>query len=243
LAKSYLSRDIKKIQMQKSTLNKIGQYGLKTCYSILAVASFYYLCCLVLPLVHVNADYLYKNKGFLVYVAGDGLHSEIIVPVKNEVTDWETVFNKADFDGAAEGKQWLCIGFTEKNFYRTNRRWDDMNYFSAFGQLCGFGESVMHVSYENEYPFDRKFIRKIYIGEEQYAKLSEFIKGSFTQNNGEALAPIIKTNNFKKEVIYEAHKEFSFFHTCNTWTNNALKSFGFKTGYWTALEGGIREQF
>jgi hypothetical protein len=28
-----------------------------------------------------------------------------------------------------------------------------MNYLSAFGQLCGFGESVMHVSYENEYPF------------------------------------------------------------------------------------------
>ena len=61
LAKSYLSRVFKKIQMQKSTLNKIGQYGLKTCYSILAEASFYFLCCLVLPLVHVNGDYLYNS--------------------------------------------------------------------------------------------------------------------------------------------------------------------------------------
>jgi uncharacterized protein (TIGR02117 family) len=222
LAKSYLSRVFKKIQMQKSTLNKIGQYGLKTCYSILAVASFYYLCCLVLPLVHVNADYLYKNKGVLVYVAGDGLHSEIIVPVKNEVADWETVFNKADFDGAAEGKQWLCIGFTEKNFYRTNRRWDDMNYLSAFGQLCGFGESVMHVSYESEYPFDRKFIRKVYIGEEQYAKLCEFIKGSFTQNNDEALAPIIKTNNFNDSYTMQNNNNANNISTSNISQNQLL---------------------
>ncbi len=224
-------------------LKKIGQYGLKTCYSILSIASLYYLCCLVLPLIHVNGDYLYKTKGILVYVAGDGLHSEIIIPVKNEIMDWETTFNKGDFDTAANGKQWLCVGFSEANFYKTNRRWDDMNYFSAFIQLCGFGNSIMHVSYENEYPFNRNFIRKIYIGEEQYAKLCEFVKGSFAQNNGEMLTPFIKTNNFKKEVLYEAHKEFSFFHTCNTWTNNALKSVSFKTGRWTALEGGIREQF
>jgi hypothetical protein len=199
--------------------NKIGQYGLNTCYSILSVATFYYMCCLVLPLIHVNNEYLYKNKGVLIFVAGDGLHSEIIVPVQNEVTNWQTSFNK------------------------TNRRWDDMNYLSAFAQLCGFGKSIIHVSYENEYPFNRNFIRKIHIGTEQYARLTDFIKGSFVQNNGELLTPLSVSGNYKKEVIYEAQKEFSFFHTCNTWTNNALKSIGFKTGRWTALEGGIREQF
>jgi uncharacterized protein (TIGR02117 family) len=223
--------------------NKIGQYGLNTCYSILSVATFYYMCCLVLPLIHVNNEYLYKNKGVLIFVAGDGLHSEIIVPVQNEVTNWETSFNKSDFDSSSKHKQWICIGFSEENFYKTNRRWDDMNYLSAFAQLCGFGKSIIHVSYENEYPFNRNFIRKIHIGTEQYARLTDFIKGSFVQNNGELLTPLSVSGNYKKEVIYEAQKEFSFFHTCNTWTNNALKSIGFKTGRWTALEGGIREQF
>jgi uncharacterized protein (TIGR02117 family) len=242
LAKTYSTKIQSKYQYQ-NMLNKISKYSLKTCYSLLSIASFYYLCCLVLPLYHVNSEYLYKNKGILVFVTGDGLHSEIIVPLKNEIIDWETTFNKQDFDSSSKNKQWICIGFSEENFYKTNRRWDNMNYFSAFAHLCGFGKSIIHVSYENEYPFSKNFIRKVYIGEEQYARLSDYIKGSFVQNNGTLLTPMAKSNTFKKEVIYEAQKEFSFFHTCNTWTNNALKSIGFKTGRWTALEGGIREQF
>lgn len=228
---------------KNSILHKIGQYGLKLCYSLLSIASFYYLCCLLLPLFHVNGDYLYKKKGVLIYVAGDGLHSEIIVPVKNEINNWETTFNVNDFNGDHNGKEYLSIGFSEKNFYKTNRRWDDMNYFYAFTQLCGFGQSIVHVNYETVYPFDKKFIRKIYVGPEQYSRLCEFIKNSFNQSNGDLLVKLESTNSYKKEVIYEAQKEYSFFHTCNTWTNNALKSIGFKTGRWTALEGGIREQF
>lgn len=224
-------------------LKKIGRYGLKICYSLLSIASFYYLCCLLLPLFHVNGDYLYKKNGILIYVAGDGLHSELIIPLKNEVNNWESTFNKADLDYGTNEKAWLSVGFSEENFYKLNRRWDDMNYFSALFQLCGFGKSIMHVGFENEYPFDRKFIRKIYVGPEQYSRLCEFIKNSFEQNNGQILKSLSVSNSYKKEVIYEAQKEFSFFYTCNTWTNNALKSIGFKTGRWTALEGGIREQF
>ncbi|MCF8429103.1 MAG: DUF2459 domain-containing protein [Bacteroidia bacterium] len=223
--------------------NKIVQYSLNTCYSILSIATFYYMCCLVLPLIHVNGDYLYKNKGVLIFVAGDGLHSEIIIPAKNEITNWESYFNVNDYDSSANSKKWICLGFSEENFYKTNRRWDDMNYLSAFTQLCGFGKSIIHVSYENEYPFNKNFIRKIYIGTEQYANLCEYIKSSFVQNNGENILPLAKSNGLNKDVIYEAQKEFSFLYTCNTWTNSALKSIGFKTGRWTALESGIREQF
>jgi uncharacterized protein (TIGR02117 family) len=227
----------------QSLPQKIGSYGLKLCYSLLSIATFYYLCCLVLPLITVNGDYLYKKKGILIFIAGDGLHSEIIVPVKNETNNWETTFQVSDFNKNNEGKEWLSIGFSEKTFYKTNRRWDDMNYPMAFAKLCGFGQSIIHVNYEKEYPFDKKFIRKIYVGPEQYSHLCDFIKSSFEQSNGQLLNKLEVTNTFKNEVIYEAQKEYSFFHTCNTWTNNALKSIGFKTGRWTALEGGIREQF
>ncbi|MES2726582.1 MAG: DUF2459 domain-containing protein [Bacteroidota bacterium] len=220
-------------------LQKIGKYGLKLCYGILSIASFYYLCCLVLPLVEVNGDYLVKNKGLLVFVAGDGMHSEVIVPVKNEQINWETFINRADFN--ATDQEWLSFGFAENKFYQQNKRWDNMNYLTGFSSLCGFGQSVMHVSYEGQYPFNRKFIRKIYLSPEQYLQLCSFIKNSFAQNNGQMLTPFNTTK--QGEVTYEAQREFSFFHTCNTWTNNALKVIGYRTGKWTALEGGIREQF
>ncbi len=223
-------------------LQKIGKYGLKLCYGILSMASFYYLCCLVLPLITVNADYLVKNKGILVYIAGDGMHSEVIVPVKEEPVNWETVVNRADFKTATT-EEWICFGFAEKNFYQQNKRWDNMNYLTSFKSLCGFGQGVMHVSFEKEYPFNRKFIRKVFLSSEQYIQLSNHIKNSFAQSNGQMLSPIAPSNSKEGEMLYEADREFSFFHTCNTWTNNALKVIGYRTGKWTALEGGIREQF
>jgi hypothetical protein len=82
---------------------------------------------------------------------------------------------------------------------------------------------------------------KIYLGTEQYLKLCNFIKESFETNQSDSLKPIVKLAHFKNEVIFEAKQEFSFIYTSNTWTNSALKSFGYKTGIWTALEIGIRE--
>jgi hypothetical protein len=126
--------------------------------------------------MHVNGDYLYKKKGVLIFIAGDGLHSEIIVPVKNETNNWETTFQASDFNNDNEGKEWLSIGFSEKTFYKTNRRWDDMNYPMAFAKLCGFGQSIIHVNYEKEYPFDKKFIRKIYWTRAIFANFAILLK-------------------------------------------------------------------
>lgn len=222
---------------------KILQYILKTLYGLVAIGLFYYMCCLVLPLVTINSDYLIKNTGIMVYVGGDGYHSELILPLKNEYMDWEGIINKNDFDSAGADRQWISFGFGEQDFHEQNRSWEHMNYLTAFKSLCALGKPVMYVALEQDYPFKRKFCRRVYLTRNQYQKLVAYIQNSFSQNNGTQCAPIESSGTRPSERLYESNQEFSFFKTCNTWTNNGLKAVGYKTGVWTALEGGIRDQF
>ena len=43
----------------------------------------------------------------------------------------------------------------------------------------------------------------------------------------------------KNDAFYEATGRYSLFHTCNTWTNNALKIAGQKACVWTPFDTGI----
>ncbi len=222
--------------------NKIGQYGLNTVYSIISITTFYYMCCLVLPLIHVNNDYLKKNKGIAIYITNNAGKSNIIIPVKNKLANWEENFNAKDFDSIQPKQIWLCFGFDEEDAYMQNDS-SFLSYLFLLPQYCGFGQSIIHVNYINDSSLNKSKTLKIYLGTEQYLKLCNFIKESFETNQSDSLKPIVKLAHFKNEVIFEAKQEFSFIYTSNTWTNNALKSFGYKTGIWTALESGIREQF
>ena len=222
--------------------NKIGQYGLNTIYSIISIATFYYMCCLVLPLIHVNNDYLKKNKGIAIYITNNEGKCNIIIPVKNKLTNWEDQFNSIKFDSIQPNQKWLCFGFDEEDAYLENDS-SYLSYLFLFPEYCGFGQSIIHVNHINDSLLNKSKTLKIYLGTEQYLQLCNFIKESFETNESDSLKPIVKLAHFNNEVIFEAKQEFSFIYTSNTWTNNALKSFGYKTGIWTALESGIREQF
>jgi hypothetical protein len=45
------------------------------------------------------------------------------------------------------------------------------------------------------------------------------------------------------DAFYEAIGSYNLFKTCNTWTNNALKSCGQKACFWTPFESGIFYQY
>lgn len=222
--------------------NKIVQYSLKTFYSILSIATFYYMCCLVLPLIYVNNDYLKKNKGIAIYISNNDGKSNIIIPVKNNITNWKDHFNSINFDSNQPNQKWICFGFDEEDTYLQNET-SYLNSLLLLPQYCGFGQSIIHGNYINDSALNKKKALKIYLGTDQYFQLCKFIKESFETNQTDSLKPIVKLAHFKNEVIFEAKQEFSFIYTSNTWTNNALKSFGYKTGIWTALESGIREQY
>ena len=76
--------------------------------------------------------------------------------------------------------------------------------------------------------------------ERQYSNLIKFVDDSMEKDrNGNYIN--IKTNAVygKDDAFYEAKGSYSFLHTCNTWTNNALKVSGQKAALWTPSDFGI----
>ena len=45
------------------------------------------------------------------------------------------------------------------------------------------------------------------------------------------------------DAFYDATGSYSLFHTCNSWTNNALKAAGMKASVWTPFDKGIFHQY
>jgi uncharacterized protein (TIGR02117 family) len=79
---------------------------------------------------------------------------------------------------------------------------------------------------------------------DQYRKLVAFISGSF-QNDSTGFVIPISTNAVygKHDAFYEALGSYSMLKTCNTWTNEALKSAGLKACLWTPWDKGILYQY
>jgi len=222
---------------------RIIQIVVKSVIGLISLGLFYFLLCLILPLMTINNDRLIRTTGILMYVGGDGMHTDIIVPTKNEICNWTDYAKNEDFGGELDKAQFVSFGFAEKDFYLQNHSWQVMNYGTTIKSGLGLGSGIMHVGVEGEYPFKRRFCRKIYLSKEQYSKLVSFIKSSFKQNDGNKLLALSIGSFRGAERIYDSSKSFNLLHTCNTWTNDCLKTISFKTGKWTALEQGIRDQF
>ncbi|MFP3836064.1 DUF2459 domain-containing protein, partial [Chryseobacterium sp. SIMBA_028] len=45
------------------------------------------------------------------------------------------------------------------------------------------------------------------------------------------------------DAFYDAKGTYSFFYTCNTWANNALKAAGQKAALWTPSDFGIFQHY
>ena len=82
--------------------------------------------------------------------------------------------------------------------------------------------------------------KKIMLSNEQYARLTSYIRNSFKENNeGHYMLIDTDANYSEDDAFYEAIGSYSLFHTCNTWTNNSLKVCGQKACLWTIFDTGI----
>lgn len=91
----------------------------------------------------------------------------------------------------------------------------------------------MHVEYAEEVSEGKR----LYVTEVEYARLIQFIKGSFKFVDGKLGQPI--DGYFPTDKFYQAAGSYHLFNTCNTWTNRGLKLIKQRTALWTPYKWGI----
>ena len=224
-------------------MKKIILVILKTIWAILGVVALYLFFAFFIPYIEVPAKEVQKSKNITAYILTNGVHTDLVVPIKSAEIDWSkeipfdnTVSKRTDF-------KYLSIGWGDKGFYLDTPTWAELKVSTAFHAAFWLGESAMHTTFYKAMT-EGDDCKKIMLTKAQYVDLVKFVDSKFDKNSaGQNI--LIKTDAVYNDddAFYEAQGSYSFLYTCNTWTNNALKAAGQKAALWTPTDFGIFQHY
>jgi uncharacterized protein (TIGR02117 family) len=193
----------------------------------------------LLPFIEVSAKDDGQKKEIPVYIYTNGVHTDIVMPVKNDLQDWGAKIPFTNTKSRQTDYNFVGIGWGDKGFYLDTPTWADLKFSTAFKAAFWLSESAMHCTYYKEMKVGND-CKMIMISRNQYKKLAEFVENKFDkdENGNFVLIPTdaVYGNN---DAFYDAKGKYSFLNTCNTWSNNALKAAEQKAALWTPSDYGI----
>lgn len=221
-----------------TSVKKAIRFVLFFILSLVVFLGLYLLYARVLPHIKANSSFTETENGIEIFVKSNGVHTDIVVPVKTEHLNWNEVFPCSDFVNVDERYEYLAIGWGDKGFYLNTPEWKDLKFSTAFNAAFGLGETAMHITYRYKMPKISQSCRRIVVSKEQYLCLIAQIMASVELENNKPMM-IQHPGYTQQDRFYEAKGRYSMFTTCNVWTGNTLKASGIKVGIWTPLESGL----
>lgn len=205
---------------------------------ILAFFVLYIIVALILPRFSVNSEDENPKKDVAIYIKSNGVHTDIVVPIKTEYKDWSEKLKFEHIPSKDSTMQFVGIGWGDKGFYLNTPEWSDLKFSTAFNAAFYLGTSAMHATFYKQIKENENCI-KINISKEEYANLIKYIEDSFQLDANANPILINATTYGQNDSFYEANRKYSLFYTCNTWANNALKSADQKAAVWSPTDTGI----
>ena len=216
-------------------LRRIAVALWKSVLAIVALVLTYVLMAFFLSQITVNDN---PEKGdIVVYLRTNGVHTDVVVPAKNEIKDWTRQI-KYEHVKTTDTAAYLAFGWGDRDFYLNTPAWADLKFKTAFNAAFYLGSSVVHTEYE-QLLVESAVCKKMLVTERDYRKLVQYLSETFkTDANGNVIW-IEGSGYHDRDTFYVANGKYSMFNTCNTWTNSALKAANQKAALWTVTDTGI----
>ncbi|NHM01615.1 TIGR02117 family protein [Flavobacterium difficile] len=193
----------------------------------------------LLSFIPINKDkMLSDNSNVAIYILSNGVHTDIVVPVKNEYHDWSKQIKFEHTKAKDTTAKYLAIGWGDRGFYLETPTWADLKVSTALKATTGLSSSALHATFYKVMKEDA-YCKKIQISKEEYLKLIAFISESFETKTNSILKIDTEAVYGKNDAFYEAKGSYSLFYTCNSWANEALKSANQKAALHTLTDTGI----
>lgn len=220
--------------MKKILLNILKILGV-----FIGLVVLYIVASLAIPYIPVQAEATPEPKVVQGFIKTNGVHTDIVVPIKTDYMDWEEKFPFSNTKSKENNYNYIAIGWGDKGFYLDTPEWSDLKFSTAFKAAFWLGDAAVHTTYYDKIKINDS-VKTFSMTERQYQNLIKFIDESMDKDaDGKYI--LIKTDAVygKDDAFYEANGVYSFLHTCNTWANNALKKSGQKAALWTPTDFGI----
>ncbi|TFF39256.1 TIGR02117 family protein [Mucilaginibacter psychrotolerans] len=223
-------------------MRKFIKISLRVVLGFVAFVALYLFAAWSLSKIAISAEPV-TTQDVTIYILTNGVHTDIVVPVKNEQVDWSKELKFENTVGKDTVASYVGMGWGDKGFYLNTPTWADLKFSTAFKAAFALSTSAMHVTYHKEL-IESATCKKIIISKAQYARLITYVTESFkTDSAGHFINIKTNANYGKDDAFYEAHRKYNLFFTCNTWANNTLKSCGQKACLWTPADTPIFDKY
>lgn len=179
-------------------------------------------------------SYSPRSYSFKIYVSQSGLHSNIIVPVKNKIFDWQKhlYLNNKNLE-----YRYLGFGWGERNYYTNPPTTKELKILQGFQALFFPNDSVIRVQRHKILP-QQVEIECVGVSQSEYLELMKFINSSFKlSERGEKI--LVADNPRLNARFYEAKGTYSILNNSNSWTAAGLRTANVNTPLWAGLASAI----
>lgn len=178
-----------------------------------------------------------------IYLLTNGVHTDLVLPIKNQYYDWSKQLKFENTKGKKTDYQFVAIGWGDKGFYLDTPTWAELKFSTAFRAATGLSTAAIHATFYRTMTLSEDCV-KLGISKDQYQRLIAFINKDFIRNQDGSIKHIQTDAVYgDSDAFYDATGSYSLFHTCNSWTNRALKAAGQKASVWTPFDRGIFHQY
>jgi uncharacterized protein (TIGR02117 family) len=203
--------------------------------AVLALPALYLAAALFGSLLPVNSGWQEPAQGTTIYIADNGIHADIIMPVSAQGLDWSPLVPRSDFAAADPGARWIAFGSGEERVYLNTPTWWDITPRTIWSALTG-GKRVMHVEYV---PSPAYAVRQIRLRPEEYRRLWAAIRADFALDGHGRPQYIAHPGYGCCDAFYRATGKASAIRTCNSWVADRLRLAGIRTSVWPPFVQGL----
>ncbi len=201
----------------------------------LTLPATYLFAALAGSLVPVNRDWAEPAHGISVFIADNGVHSDIVMPVDALGLDWRTLLPRRDFQSPDPTSRWIALGAGDRAVYLNTPTWWDLRLGTIWSALAG-GSEVIHAEYVTSPTYAQREIR---LRPEDYRRLWVSLRAGFALDSGGKPVVIHHRGYGLSDAFYQANGKASLLVTCNSWLANRLRLAGIKTSLWPPFAEGL----
>lgn len=181
-------------------------------------------------LIPVNSGWEEPEEGITIYLADNGVHTDIVFPVEAAGVSWQGWFAPEDFeDSRWLNARWIMIGAGDEGIYTTAENWSDLTLGVAVNSITT-GTRVMHVQWVTE-P-ETWTAAEIRLRPEEYRRLYAAARATFALDDNGAPRVLETPGYFGSDAFYRGIGPFNAIQTCNQWVASRLRIAGIETSLW-----------
>ncbi len=184
-----------------------------------------------LGLISTKDRYATKDKTETIYLASNGVHTDLILPAEYVAPALKTQFK------VNSAVKYVAYGWGDQGFYLHTAKWADLKFSTAWKALFLKSPTAMHIS---RHSTTRPHWSKVSITKEQLTTLKMYLNSGFQISDADQKYILIPNQSYStNDQFFQGTGSYSIFCTCNEWVNRGLKKIGCKTAYWSPFDWGI----